>query len=453
MTTSAPAAGKVSQLEAYDIGVDSYCYFYSLLSMELTRLQTTNLPAGQKPGFGPPNQFAHIRAYPDADFRTVVRPNFDTLYSSAWLDVSKEPVILSVPNTAGRYYLLPMLDMWTDVIAAPGWRTSGTDAQTWAVVPPGWSGTVPGDIERIEATTPHMWIIGRIKTDGPDDYQAVHALQDALSITPLSQWNKSSPSTVITAQQVDPAIDMKTPPLDAVNGMSTEAYFARAAELLKTIKPHATDYPILARLKRIGFEVGKSFDLSKMDAALAGEFKRGAQEALKLMVEKLSVTGRRVNGWNMNTDTMGVYGSFYFKRAIVAMAGLGANLPEDAIYPLNVEDADGEPIVGEKKYALHFDKDQLPPVNAFWSVTMYDAAGFQVANPINRFAISSWMNLKKGADGSLDLYIQHQSPGADKESNWLPAPANGRLGVTMRLYAPARAALNGDWNPPAIKKA
>ncbi len=154
----------------------------------------------------------------------------------------------------------------------------------------------------------------------------------------------------------------------------------------------------------------------------------------------------------MNTDTMGVYGDYYLKRAIIAMMGLGANQPEDAVYPLLFADADGKPLMGESRYVLHFAKDELPPAAAFWSVTMYDEAGFQVANPLNRFAIGDRDALKYNADGSLDLYIQNASPGTDKESNWLPAPAKGVLGVTMRLYAPKAAALDGRWNPPAVKR-
>ncbi len=449
MSTQSTLAPKVSEQKAYEIGCEAYWYFYPLITMDVSRRQMTNLPPGQKPGFGPMNTYSHVRAYPDADFKTVVRPNFDTLYSSAWLDLTTEPVILSMPAADDRYYLLPMLDMWTDVFAVPGWRTSGTGKQTYAIVPPGFSGSLPKDVERIDAPTPHVWVIGRIKTDGPDDYKAVNAIQDGMSITPLSSWGKSIPPV---QQNIDASVDMKTPPLEAVNALTPEEYFARASQLLSTYKPHATDWSVLSRLQSVGFELGKKFDLSGADPTIAREFARGAKDALKVMLAKLNSMGRPVNGWAMNTDTMGVYGNYYLKRAIVSMVGLGANQPEDAIYPLCFADADGQPLTGDKSYVLHFNADNLPPVHAFWSVTMYDAAGYQVSNPINRFAISSWMPLKKNPDGSLDLYIQHANPGADKESNWLPGPASGALGVTMRLYAPSPSALNGDWNPPAIKK-
>jgi len=153
----------------------------------------------------------------------------------------------------------------------------------------------------------------------------------------------------------------------------------------------------------------------------------------------------------MNTDTMGVYGDYYLKRAIVAMVGLGANQVEDAIYPLNVADADGKPVMGQNSYVLQFAKGELPPVEAFWSLTMYDAEGFQVANALNRFAIGDRDALKFNPDGSLDLYIQNESPDPAKESNWLPAPKSGQLGLTLRLYAPKPEVAEGRWNPPPVR--
>lgn len=440
----------LAEEDAYQIGLEAYIFCYPLLSMHITQSQCTNLEPGKKPGFGPANTFSHIRAYPDADFKTVVRPNFDTLYSSAWLDLTDEPVVLSIPDAQDRYYLMPMLDMWSDVFASPGWRTSGTGPQEWAIVPPNWHGKLPDGVGRIDAPTAMVWLIGRTKTDGPSDFQAVHKFQDGLSLTPLSKYPSSS-ATAVT-QKIDPKVDMSTPPLEQVNALSASDYFALASELMQKYAPHITDWSVLARIKRIGLEPNNKFDLGKLDPINQKAVEKGAADALKMMVSKLQTLGRPVNGWNMNTDSMGVYGNYYIKRAIVSMVGLGANQPEDAIYPLNVVDADGNPLHGDNKYVLHFDKAELPPAYAFWSLTMYDKDGFQSANSLNRFAISSWMPLTYNADGSLDLYLQNENPGAEKEANWLPAP-KVQLGVTMRLYAPKDVALNGYWNPPAIRKA
>jgi len=447
MTTSINSALKCTARQAYEIGSDAYCYFYPLVTMDVTRRQMTNLPPGKKPGYGPVNKFSHTRGYPEADFKVVVRPNFDTLYSCAWLDISNEPVIVSIPDTSGRYYLLPMLDMWTDVFASPGWRTSGTTAQDYAIVPQGWSGKIPQGIARIDAPTCHVWIIGRIQTNGPDDYEAVHKIQDGMVITPLSLWGKNATEAV---QEIDNEIDMNTPPLEFVNSLSPLQFFKRASELIEQYHPHVTDWSLLARLKQLGFETGEEFVLENLDEDIKNDFARGAQSALELMKANLTTVGRIKDGWSINTDTMGVYGNYYLKRAIVAMAGLGANQPEDAVYPINFADSNGKPLVGEKKYVLRFKKDELPPVNAFWSVTMYDADGFQVANQINRFAVSSWMPLKTNSDGSIDIYIQNERPTTEKESNWLPAPSTGTLGITMRLYAPEASVLIGKWMPPAI---
>jgi hypothetical protein len=435
--------------EAYEIGIEAYVYFYPLVLTDVTRRQLTNIEAGKMVGRGPMNTFSHFRAYPSASLREVVRFNFDTLYSFAWLDLTEEPVVVSAPDTEGRYYLLPMLDMWTDVFAAPGKRTSGTKAGHFAVVPPGWQGQLPAGVQKIQSPTPYAMVAGRTQTNGPKDYAAVNKVQDGYATTPLSQWGKT-PQPVKAL--IDPSVDMKTPPLDQVNKIPAAAYFKYAAELMKLHPPHVTDWSTIARLERIGIEPGKSFAFERLDPSVQQALEKAATDGLQGMYAKLPTFARVVNGWQMNTDTMGVYGNYYLKRAAVAMIGLGANQPEDAVYPLNVADADGKPLEGQHKYVLHFSKEELPPVNAFWSVTMYDEAGFQVANSLNRFAIGDRDDLKYNPDGSLDLYIQNENPGPDKESNWLPSPAAGTLGVTMRLYAPKQQILDGRWNPPAIKR-
>jgi hypothetical protein len=252
----------ITEQEAHAIGVNAYLYFYPLVTMGITRRVATNVEAGKIPGFGPPNMFHSFAAFPTADFKSVVRPNFDTLYSSAFLDMTKEPVIVSAPDTNGRYYLLPMLDMWTDVFASPGWRTTGTQAENFLITPPGWTGDTPPGMTRIDAPTPYVWIIGRTKTDGPQDYDAVHKIQAGYKITPLSQ-NYSPPTVTI-----DPSVDMKTPPKVQVDTMPAGKFVAYAAELLKVIPPHITDQPMIAQLKKIGFERGKSFDLDNAAPAV-----------------------------------------------------------------------------------------------------------------------------------------------------------------------------------------
>jgi hypothetical protein len=204
-------------------------------------------------------------------------------------------------------------------------------------------------------------------------------------------------------------------------------------------------------MRRIGIELGKSFDLGEADPTVQRALERAAPDALKAMHAKIPTLARIVNGWQMNTDTVGVYGTYYLKRAIIALVGLGANLPEDAVYPLNIGDEEGKPLTGANRYVLRFAKTEIPPAKAFWSVTLYDKFGFPTANDLKRNAIGDRDALKFNADGSVDLYIQHASPGAEKESNWLPAPT-GDFNLTMRVYSPKGEVTDGRWAPPAVKR-
>jgi hypothetical protein len=423
------------------LSYEAFIYFYPLVTLDATRLQLINRPA---PDGAPPNEFGHKRAYPGADFRSVVRPNFDTLYSSAWLDLSHGPVVLGVPDTRDRYFMLPLLDMWSDVFANPGKRTSGTRAQRYLIVGPGHTGALPGDIPVIKAPTPYAWLIGRTQTNGPADYGAVHAIQDGYTLTPLV-----APRTPFTT---DAAYDVATEPPRKVNGMAALDYLAHAADLLAVNPPHPTDFSILARLANLGIVAGKPFDAQRFSPDQRADIEAGKQDALAAIVSAAPSLGNIVDGWMTLVEGMGVYGNAYLRRAVVAMVGLGANPPEDAVYPLLVSDADGRPLSGENDYVIHFDADKLPPVDAFWSVTMYDAEGYQVANEINRFAIGDRDALQYNPDGSVDLYLQHTNPGAHGQANWLPAPP-GPLGVTMRLYAPRREVIDGKWHPPPVRRA
>ena len=439
-------AQPISAGEARAIVQEAYVFLYPLIIMDITRRQMINGDPKLNPAAGPANAFAHIRSFPPADLKVVVRPNFDTLYSTAWLDLTAGPVVLATADTGGRYFLLPILDLWTDVFAVPGKRTNGTGAASFAIVPPGWSGKLPGGVERIDAPTPVAWIIGRTQTNGARDYHAVRQVQDGYKLTPLADWGKAPRRP---EQKIDPGIDTKTPPLLLVNKMAAADFFTYGAELMKVNPPHVTDWSIVARMKRIGIEPGKSFAAGTVSV---DDLARGAAAGLAHMSEKAPTLAAVRNGWQMNTDTMGVYGNFYLKRAIVAMTALGANPPEDAIYPIALSDAEGQALRGEHAYVLHFARDELPPVDAFWSLTLYDGDGFPTANPLDRHALGDRDALAYNADGSLDLYIQHDTPGAEREANWLPAPASGVLSPTLRLYAPRPPVADGRWTPPPLRR-
>jgi hypothetical protein len=433
-----------------EIGVEAYIFLYPLVLMDVTRRQMTNVEGGTTIGRGPMGTFVHARAFPPGDFKDVVRVNYDTLYSIAWLDVRPEPLIVSSVDTKGRYYMLEMLDMWTDAFATPGTRTIGNGAHDVAVVPAGWSGTLPTGVERIDAPTPVVWIIGRFKTDGPGDYGAVHELQDGLRVTALSWWGSETAPPAVTAE-IDPSVDMVTSPLEQVNAMAAVDFFGYAAELLKVHPAHLTDWSTVARLRRIGIEIGESFAADNLPRPVTDALRSVPADARAVLATRMPQLAKQVNGWQMNLESIGVYGDFYVKRAVVAMTGLGANQPDDAVYPLLLVDADDKPLDGHSNYVIHFDATGLPPVDGFWSVTMYDGDGFPVANPVNRFAIGDRDPLYFNADGSLDLFLQRDDPGGEREPNWLPTP-EGPLGVTMRLYAPRPQILDGTWAPPAVQR-
>ncbi len=448
---AAEAAAK--ELEAREIAIDAYTYAYPLVTMEITRRVITNVdkPAGSK---APMGQFARLRNYPAVDDHSVTAPNADTLYTVAWLDVSKEPWILSIPDMKDRYFLFPMLDGWTNVFQVPGKRTTGTRAQKYAITGPGWSGTLPAGVTEYKSPTGMVWILGRIYCIGtPEDYRAVHALQDQVSVVPLSAYGK--PYTPAPGR-VDPAIDMKGP-RDQVNAMDGATYFKLFAELLKTSPPSADDAPMVAKLAKIGIVPGQAFDASKLEPAVA----RGIADAPKPGQEKISnlkeaiVTGdaKVENGWMFFQKT-GLYGTGYRNRALITWYGLGANRVQDAVYPTSEGPDILKKYSGAHKYVAHFNKGEMPPANAFWSIVMYDKDYFFVPNPINRYTVSSRSKFKTNADGSVDLYIQHDSPGKDKEQNWLPAPSDTFV-LMMRLYWPSEKApsiFDGTWKPPEVKE-
>ncbi len=433
-----------SRQRNYEIGVQAYIYAYPMILMEMTRRASTNAeaPAGFR---APMNQFAHLRTFPDHTFKEVVRPNADTLYSSVWFDVSNEPLVLSVPAT-DRYYMMQMLDMWTDVFAAPGSRTSGTNAASFAIVGPAWKGTLPDGIEPIRSPTSIGWIIGRTQTNGPTDYATVHRIQDGYKLTPLSQWGQSYTPPAKVA--VNSTWDMTTPPPVQVAKMSAQAFFELFAELLKDTPPHELDWNMVERLKQIGITPGKGFDFSKLPARKQKALERAVGDAQKVIAAKHA--GEAVNGWHVAREIMGNYGTSYLQRAYVALIGLGANVPEDAVYPMSSVDSDGKPYHGSQCYVLHFNEAELPPVRGFWSLSMYNEEMYFVDNPIRRYAIGDRDKLEFNKDGSLDIYIQHVSPGKDRESNWLPAP-KGTFDLVLRAYWPTFEVLTGDWNPPPVR--
>ena len=455
---AAEAAAKdaAKEAEAFALAAEAYVYGYPLVTMEMTRRVMTNVEKPEDTR-APMGQFVRLREYPTAAYRDVTAPNADTLYTTAWFDLSKEPWIVSVPDMKGRYFLLPMLDGWTDVFQVPGKRTTGTKAQTFAITGPGWSGELPKGVTEYKSPTSLVWLLGRIYSTGtPQDYKEVHALQDKITAVPLSSWGKPytpEPGTV------DAAIDMKLSVREQVNALDANAYFKLLAELMKTNPPNADDAPMVAKLAKIGIVPGQDFDPSKLEPAVAkglAKAPKPAQEQIMAWLKEGIAAGdfKLENGWAFSTQ-VGTYGTHYMQRALVTAIGLGANRPQDAIYPTSTGPDLLKKYDGSKKYVMRFEKGQLPPVDGFWSLTMYDKDYFFVDNPLNRYTLSARNKLKTNPDGSVDLYIQAESPGKDKESNWLPAPKDEFI-LMMRLYWPKEkppTILDGSWKIPEAKEA
>lgn len=447
LSVHAQARQPVSAEEAHEIAREAYVYAYPIVLMQVTRDVGCNVaePTGLR---APVNQFAHGRRFPDSTFTDVVRPNADTLYSVLSFDVSKEPIVVHIPDSGGRYYLTPWLDWWSDVFAVPGSRTTGTGPITYAIVGPKWNGKLPDGVKEYRSPTASGLLLGRTQTNGKDDYEAVRKFQDGMTAVPLSAYGMPYTPPKGT---VNPKQDMSAPP-DQVEKMDAATFFAMFAELMKDNPPHANDYPILDRLKRLGIEPGKSFKLADAPKPVQDALNSAPAEAIKQIKSTWSKSGAQANGWRTNLTAIGTYGTDYLHRAGVAYAGLGANCVEDAVYPTAITDADGQPFDSDKKYVLHFDKGQVPPARAFWSLTMYNDKQLFTANPLDRFAIGDRDKLAYNPDGSLDLYIQRDSPGKEKESNWLPAPASGAFSMNLRLYWPKLEVLDGRWQPPAVRR-
>jgi len=437
----------LSSEEAMSMAVDAYIYGYPLVLMDLTREVMT---AAVKPDgrAAPINQFNHKREFPDPTFTSVVTPNVDTLYSTAWLDLSKEPMVLSVPAMK-RYYLMQMLDAWTNVFASPGTRTTGNDKRDFAILGPGWKGRLPSGLQVIQSPTRLACLGGRTQTNGKDDFETVRAIQDEYQLTPLSAWDRTY---VPLSGSPQPGIDTKTPPVERIASLDANAFFSRLNTLMKDNPPARADYALLSRCFAVGIAPGMPFDMHSFGPAVAEGLEKSVRAAQgKIKSEAQRPRGRNSNGWTILPNNIANFGTDYNFRSVVAMIGLGANLPEDAIYPHALVDSQERPLNGKNQYVIRFAKGQLPPVNAFWSITAYNQKQFLVPNPIGRHAIGDRDKLKYDPDGSLTIHVGHTSPGADRESNWLPAPTDS-FNLFMRLYWPKDEALNGIWKIPGLER-
>ena len=416
----------------------AYIFGYPLVLMAATRDVMTVTGSDATPI----NRFTHKRAFPDASFTDVVSPNADTLYSIAWLDLTKQPIVLSVPATDGRYYLMQLLSGWTDVFASIGKRTTGTGPGRFAIVGPHWQGKLPGNVQELRSPTEMVWLIGRTQTNGKADYAAVRALQDQYRLMPLDE--RPIDSLLPTGNGRGPSVP---PPAEQVAKMEPATFFAGLASLLPSNPPTSADASMMGELARLGVRPGQPFRAKSAQLSALAEGVARARGVIERAVH--ANNGPHRNGWTTFLG-LGSYGTDYLERAAVAMFGLGANLPADAIYAAARTDSQQSPLHGSKQYCVHFGPGQTPPVDAFWSITLYNQHQFFQQNAIERYAIGDRDDLQFNADGSLDLYIQHDMPQEEpKRKNWLPAP-NDAFNLMLRMYEPRREIQDNQWQPPQI---
>jgi len=426
-------------------GAEAYVFGYPLVMMELTRQTAVQ-------SIGPENHLRRVRQFPDASFRDVVRPNVDTLYTTAFIDMQQGPWVFEMPANQQRYEVMPFMDAWTNVFAAPGSRMNSRNSKgdikgggKYLLVPANWQGLVPPGLQVLRAPTQIVWLIGRTQTNGVADFDLVHTLQDGLQLRSLADWQANKPEAPSVWQ---PQPEKALPPIVQMRQMDVMHFFGNLSRLMQDNPPAVADAPMLEKMRRIGITPGTVADWSWLDKKCIA---LGRWLADRKIAQELKKPRDAVNGWVTPPANLGNYGTDYNIRAVVAMIGLGANLPADAIYPSASVDNHNRPLDGNKRYRLHFPADQLPPARAFWSVTAYGTDDFLIDNPIQRHALGSRDALAMNEDGSLDIYLQAAAPPDKWLANWLPVKQGRGFILNARLYWPMPAALEARWHMPAIE--
>ena len=383
----------------------------------------------------PENGMVSIAALTNPTTRTVVLPNHDTAYTVSRVQLADGPRVLDVPNTHGRYYVIQLLDAYSNTFAYVGRRTTGTKAGSYAIVPPGFKGSLPAGVKRIQSPTNLVWLLGRTLVQDQADMPAVAELMAGYKLTGLDAWTAGQPQNPLVLGGF-PAIAPVVIPKGA-------AFFPRLEEILQRDRPPKRDACAVKAFAR-GFAA-----TARVRAAAA---RAGARIIARAEAKADRFGASHYNGWLYPGPYIGNYGRNYLGRAVIATEALGANTRPETVYPLAVDDVDGRPLGGRHRYAIRFPKGQLPPANAFWSVTVYGKDRYLVPNPIDRYAVGDrTKGLRRGKDGSLTIYVQHARPKGAKAANWLPAPS-GSFRLAMRIYEPRHSVLDGRWKPPPVRR-
>ncbi|MFJ8228482.1 DUF1254 domain-containing protein [Streptomyces sp. NPDC094448] len=447
--------------DTVDATTDAYVFGYPLVLMNLTRLAQTNTVKATDDVLAPVNQFCHHTELPDPSEKAVVRPNLDTLYSVAWLDLTAEPMVLSVPVMENqpdnsRYWLMQLMDYWTNTVQDPSSILPGTDPRTdgngdqnytYVLTGPGWQGTVPDGTTQLTFPTNTVWLAGRteIRDNSQEELDTVNGYQHRMSLLPLSVWPDPDHTYVPPDGTYDPNLSAD-PPSDQIAEMDGTTFFTTLKTLLATTPLNPDDPDMTDLLDSIGLLPGSTQRLP--DAATL-------QQAVEAGQQRITSHGgaQTVNGWSLATTGVGTYGTDYDQRAYIALTALGANLPQDAIYPST---APQDPAPGTR-YTLTFAQGQTPPVGAFWSLTAYDNDGFLITNDEGVYSIGhrTPTPVPDPVTGDTTLYIQYEPPGDTVDpANWLPIDNTGDFNLMLRLYAPQIDQIDppGTWTPPILTK-
>lgn len=444
------AAPPLDAGQARDIAADAYVYAYPLVLMDVARRVQTNVQVPDT-AFGagaPVNRFTHMSRPADPLLHGLPYPDVDTLWSLLWFDVSKEPLLIEVPDARGRYYSITLADMWSDVFSAPGSRTAQDGLRVYAIVASDWHGKLPKPAEALRAPTNAGLLRLRVAYRDLRDLGAAQGFQMAVEATPLSRWGKK---TVPPEGHFDVALSRRAP-VDQVGEMPAQEFFSAFAELASRYPPHAGDDPVLQRMARLGLAPGQRFDPSRLPADIRAAVEAGALRGQASVRSPMQPRPRRGDAWRMPDRRLGSYGTDYALRARAARVQLATPLPEDEIVLRAAADSEGRLLDGSFRYEVRFDRGQLPPADALWSMTLYNDRRELYDNAVNLYAVGSRHPLTPAADGTSTVYVQYAPPAGEQLRNWLPAPQSGRFTLMLRMYQPREDAVEGLWRPPSIRR-
>jgi hypothetical protein len=430
--------------QARKTAAEAFVFGFPLVTTMTVMRQATNVaaPVG---GRAPINQFAHMDSFPDPGFRSMVAANVETLYSLAWLDLAAEPVVLSLPDTEGRSYLVSLVSAWTEIIAGLGPRTRGTGDGSYALTGPNWKGSLPDGVQRLRSSTETVMVIGHTHASGPEDLLPCRAIQQKLSVAPLSARTGGRERM---DDAVDTALAAIPTPFDLLMEMGAERFLSELAGAMVGNPPAQEDRPLLDRLATLGLRSGELLRGESLPDDVHDALELGLDDG-KSAVASPPPPQELGNGWRTLGAELGRYGCDYLRRAQVANVALGTALPEDACFPIASTDVDGHRTNGRHRYRLRFEPGRLPPARALWSLAVYDMDQLFVSNPIDRYALGNRNELELGADGSLEIVIQKDP--ANARTNWLPVP-EGDFYLMLHLYWPEESVLDGSWTIPPVQR-